>query len=112
MWMGIVGDQLVGPIFLDRSLNGERYLQLLQNTLPPLLENLDVAPEEMWWQQDGAPPHNVALVTEFLNETYEDRWIGIRSPHRRWPARLPDHTIMDFYLWGRVKTLVYRQVID
>ncbi|KYN08431.1 hypothetical protein ALC62_00585 [Cyphomyrmex costatus] len=31
-----------------------------------------------------------------------------RSPHN-WPPRSPDLTILDYYLWGTIKDLVYRE---
>ena len=37
-----------------------------------------------------------------------DRWIGRRGPHE-WPARSPDLTPCDFYLWGRLKDIVYSE---
>uniref|UniRef100_A0A1B6HAJ0 Tc1-like transposase DDE domain-containing protein n=1 Tax=Homalodisca liturata TaxID=320908 RepID=A0A1B6HAJ0_9HEMI len=42
-----------------------------------------------------------------LNEQYPDRWIGRGGPVN-YPARSPDLTCMDFYLWGRLKDLVYK----
>ena len=108
--MGIVGDQLVGPIFLEGNLSAQSYLAMLTETLLPLLENCGVQADDMWWQQDGAPAHDSNAVRNYLNERYPNRWIGLKSPVRKWPARSPDHTILDFYLWGRVKYLVYQQV--
>ena len=40
---GITGDCLLGPALLPQCLNGETYLAFLQNTLPPLLENVSLA---------------------------------------------------------------------
>ena len=65
MWMGIVGNRLVGPIFLDDNLNARSYLEMLTNELPPLLENCDVPAADMWWQEDGAPPYKAVAVTTF-----------------------------------------------
>jgi len=34
---------LIGPYFFDNHLNGETYLSFLQNKLPELLEEIDLA---------------------------------------------------------------------
>ena len=58
--------------------------------------------------QDGAPPHYVNIVRDLLNTTFPGRWIGRRGPYD-WPARSPDLTPCDFFLWGWAKDKVYRR---
>ena len=43
VWAGNIGDHLLGPVLLPQCLSGETYLAFLQNTLPPLLENVPLA---------------------------------------------------------------------
>lgn len=110
VWAGIVGEHIVGPIFYDQNLNGQLYLDILQNRVPPLLEDVPLDMRRvMWFQQDGATPHRVELVRRFLNAEYHNRWIGIGSPVREWPPRSPDLSPLDFFLWGAVKEKVYAQ---
>ncbi|CAB0042120.1 unnamed protein product, partial [Trichogramma brassicae] len=110
VWGGILGDRLVGPVFFDGPLNGEMYLDMLRNELPRLLEENPVAHLNMWWQQDGASPHNARPVTDCLNEMFGRRWIGYRARGvRKWPPRSPDLTPLDFYLWGRLKDICYQE---
>ena len=45
-----------------------------------------------------------------LNEKLEGRWIGRRGAIE-WPARSPDLTPCDFFLWGYLKNKVYAQRI-
>lgn len=106
VWGGIIGEHVVGPHFFDGTLTGTIYLNFLENNLPQLLVNL---PERnrMWFQQDGAPPHYSNAVREHLNDIYPLRWIGRNGP-TNWPPRSPDLTSMDFFLWGYVKEIVYR----
>jgi hypothetical protein len=61
---------------------------------------------ELWLQKDGAPPHFGRHVTAFLNQRFQSRWIGRQGPTPR-PPRSPDLTPLDYYLQGRVKSLVY-----
>ena len=39
------------------------------------------------------------------------RWIG-RSGPVPWPARFPDLTPLDFYLWGRMESLIYETPVE
>lgn len=107
IWCGILNGQIIGPFFFDQSLNGERYLNFLRNELPILLEDVPLGiRRHMYFQHDGCPAHYSLDVRNYLNTTYPDRWIG-RGSLFPWPARSPDLTCLDFYLWGRIKDLVY-----
>lgn len=105
-WCGIFGDVVIGPHFFDGTLNGQRYCDFLRNDLPRLLPNIPERQREViWFQQDGAPPHFCRNARTILNDTYPNRWIGRGGPVN-WPARSPDLTPLDFFLWGFVKEKV------
>lgn len=107
VWCGLYNGRLIGPYFFQDTLTGVRYLEFLQNSLPELMEDVPLAERpRIWFQQDGAPPHNSRIVTNYLNNTFEERWMGTTGPVR-WPARSPDLTPLDFFLWGYLKQLVY-----
>jgi hypothetical protein len=55
----------------------------------------------------GAPPHSALGVRAWLNQKFPGCWLGRRGPHE-WPARSPDLTLCDFFLWGWAKEEVYR----
>ena len=46
-----------------------------------------------------------------MQQNFEEREIG-RYGKIHWPARSPDLTPMDFFVWGWVKDQVYRQPVD
>lgn len=113
VWAGIVGDRIVGPFFIDGSLTGPKYLELLRDHLIPALAVLypnnadpDIPNETVWFQQDGAPPHFAQIVRTYLNDVFPNRWIGRRG-FIEWPARSPDLTPLDYFLWGYIKSKVY-----
>ncbi|CAI6375452.1 unnamed protein product [Macrosiphum euphorbiae] len=107
VWCGLVGEKLIGPYFYDGTLNGRRYLNFLTNELPRMLEDVSLdTREHMFFQQDGAPAHNAIIVRQKLNEMFPNRWIGTYGVVP-WPARSPDLTPLDFFLWGHLKTVVY-----
>lgn len=114
VWAGIVGDRVIGPIFFQENLNGARYLDFLQEVLVPNLATLfpdpleaDVQNRNIWFQQDGAPPHFARPVREYLDDVFPGRWIGRRGPFE-WPPRSPDLTPMDYFLWGYLKGKVFK----
>jgi len=53
-----------------------------------------------------AAAHFGCKVWEYLTTTYNNHWIGQGGP-TAWPARSPDLTPMDFFLWGHIKALIY-----
>ena len=57
--------------------------------------------------QDGAPRHIANPVKSLLHETFEDRVIS-RQFDNEWPPRSPDLTPADYWLWGYLKSRVYR----
>lgn len=108
VWCGIVGNKIIGPFIFDGRLNGATYLEFLRNQLPILLEDVPLETRRnLWFQQDGCPAHYSREVQEFLNLQFPYRWIG-RGSLFPWPARSPDLTPPDFYLWGRIKEIVYQ----
>jgi len=107
VWCGLIGGKLLGPYFYEENLNARRYLAFLTNVLPLMLENLPLATRQtLYFQHDGAPAHNAHIVRDHLNRVYEEKWFGTYGPIE-WPARSPDITPLDFFLWGHLKTIVY-----
>lgn len=114
VWAGIMGDHLIGPYLLPSRLTGPNYLLFLQQVLPQLLrdERISASTQRtMWFQHDGAPAHYSRDVRNYLDVTFGQQWIGRGGPVR-WPARSPDLSCLDFYLWGHLKSLVYDTPVD
>lgn len=107
VWCGLIDNKIIGPYFIDGTLNRRKYEQILIEVLPQLLEDIPLyVRQTMWYQQDGCPAHSAQNITEILNRTFGNHWIGRRGNHK-WPARSPDLTPLDFYLWGKLKQQVY-----
>ena len=69
---------LIGPYFFEETVSGETYHQMLDGWLLPRLRNLQEYREGgLFFMQDGAPPHCWhRKVRDWLNEFFEERWIG------------------------------------
>ena len=85
-------------------MNSERYLNMLENDVWPALTTVDR--RTLIFMQDGAPAHYALVVREWLDSHFPGKWIGRSGPHK-WPARSPDLTPYDFFLWGWLKEQVY-----
>ena len=109
VWAGIYKNRILGPHFFNGNLNAEMYYQFLTSTFEDYLDDLPLANyNSIWFQHDGAPPHNTRQVSDYLSERFGDRWIGNNGPVR-WPARSPDLNVLDTFLWGTLKNRIYGQ---
>lgn len=117
IWVGIIGNFIIGPFVINGNLNGMLYNDMLNNQIIPALNNLvetaitpEGAPifnrEMIYFQQDGAPPHFALDVRNTLDAEFPDHWIGRRGSVE-WPARSPDLNPLDFFLWGHLKSVIY-----
>lgn len=85
LWVGILNCITIGPLKLPPRFIGVRYLQFLRNHLQKLLVGVQqVVRERSWLQYDGAPVIYSRHVTDYLNESYPNHWIGRRGPIA-WP---------------------------
>ena len=101
VWLGVIGQHLVGPHFFEEMLTGQIYHDFLRNDLPELMDNVPyVVKQNMYYQHDGAAPHRSQVVTEYLNETFPDHWIGNNSSIA-WPPTSPDLSALDFSIWAQ-----------
>jgi len=98
VWCDIIGSQIVGPVFFDENLNGDRYSALVVKDLLVLLENLPLQLRlNMWFRQDAYLHSRFARAV--LNAMFSNKWIGKYDPIN-YPPRSLDLTILDYYFWG------------
>jgi len=66
-----------GKIELKKTDNGDGFLEFLNVSLPPLLEDVPLeARRNMWFQLDGCPANYDRNVRQHLGEQYSNRVIG------------------------------------
>jgi hypothetical protein len=66
VWAAIWEGGTIGPFFFNETVNGERYLEMLQIEFLPELET-QMMIENCIFMQDGAPPHWARNVRDWLN---------------------------------------------
>ena len=99
----------MGFSFFDNdTVNAANYLTLLTNEFYPALQNLPNF-AEMLFQQDGAPADYALIVRAWLDQHFQNKWIGRRGGYCDWPATSPDLTPSDFFMCGYLKNMVYRE---
>ena len=110
VWCAMSKNQLIGPFFFeDDTVNGENYLSMLQQFFIPEIRKLHKL-QSIIFQQDGAPPHFSVDVRHYLDSRFPNRWIG-RGDAVRWAPRSPHLIPLDFYLWGHLKSNIYKSPI-
>jgi len=60
------------------------------------------APEinvRLWIYRDGLAPHFGRQFAEYVNESYQGRWVRAGGPVA-WPSRSPDFNALDFFIWS------------
>lgn len=108
VWAGILNSTIIGPFFIDGNLNASKYEDMLRNEVVPAIKGVvGTNFADTWFQQDGAGPHYGKNVRLFLNVQFPQRWIG-RGGKIEWPARSPDLSPLDYFLWGHLKSRIYQ----
>lgn len=104
-WAAISSKGVIGPYFYEESVNGQSYLQMLNEFVFPRIDQL---PNNirLYFMHDGAPAHFDQTVRRRLSERFRNQFIGRGAPIQ-YPPRSPDLTPMDYAIWGIVKNNVY-----
>ncbi|CAF1991725.1 unnamed protein product [Rotaria magnacalcarata] len=107
VWAGIRYQDVIGPYFFETTVTSQSYIKMLDDYFYPLF--CDVPDNESFsFMHDRAPAHYASIVRDWLDEKFPARWIGRRGA-LDWPARSPDLTPADFFLWGYLKDIVYQK---
>lgn len=68
VWACISPKGIIGPFFFRSNIKGTDYLDMLQRFVLPEIGRRNI--EQMYYQQDGAPPHYLRAVRDYLNEKF------------------------------------------
>ncbi|EFN85135.1 hypothetical protein EAI_04185, partial [Harpegnathos saltator] len=71
MWAYFCECGITGSFFIEGYLNANTYLDLLRNQIVSAIDDFfDGNIQNIWFQQDGAPPHYAVVVRQFLPESF------------------------------------------
>ena len=114
VWCAVSQFGVVGPYFFEEeevtvTVNSTRYVSMLRNFLQPKLDEIveEHGLGDLWFQQDGATAHTARISLDVLREMFPGRLVSLRGDVG-WPARSPDLSICDYFLWGYLKDKVFR----
>ena len=102
----VFGVQYPGVVSLGRfSLTAALTLIVILKTFfVPFSEQVTVLEnQKTWFQQDGATAHTARAMMTAVGKVFRKRVIS----RDLWPPRSPNLTPPDFYLWKKLKGLVY-----
>lgn len=66
--------EIIGLYFFASNINGNNFLESLQQTLVPAIQALQLS-RHLIGMQDGGPAHGSAEVTAFFNNAFGNNWI-------------------------------------
>jgi len=110
VWCALSRVGIIGPYFFQQqngravTVNSDRYLTMIREFFLPALQEMEL--DNVWFQQDGATAHTARTSMACLREAFPGRLIS-RYGDLNWPARSPDLTPCDYFLWGYLKSRVY-----
>ena len=87
--------------------NTEVYIRdVLEGFMWPIIQTLPNK-NRLWFQQDGARCHTSNLSLEWIREKFGTRVISGNTAIP-WPARSPDKSPLDYFLWGNSEAEIRR----
>ena len=88
-------------------MTSARYVEMLNTFLGPELQRRGVEVSQLWFQLNGATAHTARMSMKRVQEMFPRRVIS-RFGDVHWPARSPDLSDCDSFLWEHLKERVYR----
>ena len=112
VWCEIACFGVLGPYFFENneavavSVTSERYVAMLRNFCEPELRRRGIDLSSVWFQQDGATVHTARASMSVVREMFPQHVIS-RGGVVPWPARSPDLSACNYFLWGYLKSRVF-----
>lgn len=107
VWAGLCGNgQVIGPLFYEGNLTGERYMEMLNNSIIPLMQQAyGHLFRYVWFMQDGAPAHRMIIIRNKLQELFGHRVIRLGFDVE-WPPRSQDltHATFSYGVISKIKS--------
>ena len=108
-WCALSARGIIGPFwFEDEEGRAASVTQVnYRDVIGKFCGRLGNNRKRAWLQQDGAPPHTARLTMMFLRDQFGAGLISNGAELQLAPHS-PDLSVLDFFLWGYVKSQVYQ----
>jgi len=94
VWCAVSGTRITGPIFFDRTVKTEVYINVFEEFCAQVTEE---ERQSFFFQQDGATCHTSRVFLQRVHGVFsEERTVS----KNLWPPRSPDLTKYGYFLWG------------
>ena len=108
IWGCFVGGKLGPIVFIDGTINSDKYIELLHKNLLPFIDAVIAdGVTNVIFQQDNATPHVSKKTRTWLEEAIEERGIALMD----WAPNSPDMSPIE-NLWAHLKTELHRRYSD
>ena len=97
-WTGLVDGQVLGPFWIEGTMDQYVYNELLEKKVWPIVKNIATR-RQLWFMQDGARCHTTQINLQFLQNKFHGRVIS-NLTDIPWPPNSPDLNPLDFFFLG------------
>lgn len=106
VWCAFNSNFILPPYFIDSptTVNQYVYADIINNHLMPHIQGQN----DIIFMQDGATAHTANSVKALLLEKFGEHNVISRGFTHSWPSRSPDLNPCDYFLWGFLKSRVFR----
>ena len=101
--VGIPAEKSMDHTFFKKPVNRHNYLEMLKNSFWSKHYQVE-SHKKYYFQQGGATPQTVNLVQDWCVSKFGANFIN----KQQWPPRSPDFNPCDYFLWGYLKSKVYK----
>lgn len=105
-WTGLCNGLVLGPFWIQGSMDQFVYRELLEEKVWPLLKHRATR-EQLYFMQDGATCHTTPMNLAFLKSKFGGRVISNKTDIP-WPPNSPNLNPLDFFFWSHSMNHVFR----
>lgn len=105
VWTAISTRGVIRPYFFDSNVDQFAYQRMFDVFFVEKAEEYDHDLGNSWFQQDGAQCHCTNNSLEMIQIYFRNRIIS-RNFEFGWPPHSPDLSLLDFFLWGYIESIV------
>lgn len=111
VWCAMNSEIYIGPYFYNGEMTPEIYKENLEKFVKEL-RYVTSETEHPIFIHDDSKIHSSADVTAYLEKEFPHHWVGTGSSYANWPRHSPDLNPVNFFLWGYIKSRVFKTPIQ